>query len=283
MGMKIILLTAVLLISLIIFTCSDDTTTNTPLTPTFETEACIVRVGCELEKMCTDAVLLLIKVHRNLPITSVLCPVITHNQSANKIIVDYGNIPCLSGTNLTRRKGKYEINYEHIVQNDSLTAKITFTDFHIYRSIDTSDSFNVLFSGFDDITCKMIDSLTYRLYFYLRNNFNRNNYYHGNTDIRINGTVNIGDLCAWGDDVFLLTGSGSIINGNSYYGYNIFDSGNPLKIKDNCKYPLSGIIKLTSSYQDIIVDYFPNTGYCDDIITIKNNNTTATIYLSSKF
>lgn len=281
--MKNIILFVLFVFSILLFTCGEDTTTNTPVTPTFETEAGIVRIGCELEKMCTDVVLLLIKVHRNLPITSVLCPVITHNQSAKKIIVDYGNVPCLSGANLTRRKGKYEINYEHIVLNDSLTAKIAFSDFHIYRSIYTSDSFNVLFSGSDEITCKMIDSSTYRLYFYLKNYFNRNNYSHGSTDIFINGTVDIGDLGTWGDDVFLLTGSGSILNGNSLFGYNIFDSGNPLKIKDNCKYPVSGLIKLTSSYQDMIVDYFPNTGYCDDIITIKNYNTTATIYLSSKF
>ncbi|MBN1632562.1 MAG: hypothetical protein JW917_00175 [Ignavibacteria bacterium] len=281
--MKKLILFVLLAFSIILFTCGDDSTTNTPVTPNVETEASTVRVECELEKMCTDAVLLLIKVHRNLPITSVICPVITHNQSAKKIIVDYGNVPCLSGSNLTRRKGKYEINYEHIFQNDSLTAKITFTDFHIYRSIDTNDSFNVLFSGFDDIICKMIDSSTYRLYFYLKNNFNRSYYSYESTDILINGIVDIGDLGTWGDDVFLLTGSGSILNGNSLFGYNIFDSGNPIKIQDNCKYPLSGLIKLTSSYQDMIVDYFPNTGYCDDIITIRNNNTIDTVYLSSKF
>ena len=282
--MKKILLLTILSISLILFTCGDDSTTNIPVTPNVENEASTVRVGCEIEKICSEAASFMIMAYRNQTIPSPSCPTITHNQSAKKITVDYGNTPCISGLDSTRKSGKYEINYYTGVSSDSIAGKITFSNFQVFRSTNVTDSFYIQFSGDDDIAGRMLpDSFTYNIYFDMNNNFNRNNNTNGNTDIMMMGTVSIGNLAVSTDDVFSLIGTGTLINVGVSFAYLTHDLTKPLMIYGNCKYARSGLVKLTADNKDMIIDYYPNNGNCDAIITVRKDNVTVTVDLSSKF
>ncbi|MCI0474024.1 MAG: hypothetical protein L0Y76_10630 [Ignavibacteria bacterium] len=273
-----------LVLSIFFFTCNDDdTTTNTPVAPNVEVESSTVRVGCEIEKICTEAASFMILAYRNQLLPNPSCPTISHNLSAKKIVVDYGTTPCISGLDSSRKSGKYEINYYTNVASDSIAGKITFSNFQVFRSVNTTDSMYIQFSGDDDIGGKMIDSVRYRLYIEINNNFNRNNSTNGNTDISLSGTVNIGNLAISTDDLFTLLGSGTLINGGISYLYSYYDTAKPLTIYGNCKYGQSGLLKLTDSGKDMIVDYYPNNGNCDPIITITKDNVTVTVDLSSKF
>lgn len=281
--MKKLILFVLMSFSVIFFTCGDDETTNTPVIPNVEVESSTMRVGCELEKICSEAASFMIMVYRNQTIPSPSCPTITVNQSAKKITVDYGSTPCISGLDSTRRSGKYDINYYTNVASDSIAGKITYSNFQIFRSNNVTDSFYIQFSGDDDVTGKMLDSSSYRVYFDMNNNFSRNNNTNGNTDILMTGNVAIGNIAISTDDVFSILGNGTLINGGVTYLYNIYDVTKPLMIYGNCKYARSGLIKLTANNKDMIVDYYPNNGNCDAIITVNKDNVTVTVDLSSKF
>jgi len=278
--------TAVFLLSISLFLLScndDDTTTNPPVTPNVTVESGTMRVGCEIEKICTEAASFMILVYRNQTLPNPSCPVITHNTSAKKITVDYGTVPCISGLDSTRRSGKYEINYYSSVAPDSIAGKITFSNFQIFRSNNASDSLYVQFSGDDDVGGKMVDSSRYKIYIEVNNNFNRNNNTNGNTDISYTGTVNIGNLSVSTDDLFSLLGNGTLINAGTSYVYSTYDTTKPLLIYGNCKYAHSGLIKLTTGGKDVIIDYYPYNGACDPYIAVTKDGATVTVDLTSSF
>lgn len=272
-----------LLLTFIFYSCGGDSSPTSPAIPNVTVESSTMRVGCEIEKICTEAASFMIMIYRNLPLPNPVCPVITHNPSSKKITVDYGSVPCISGLDSTRRSGKYEINYYTNVSTDSIAGKITFSNFQIFRSNNLTDSMYIQFSGDDDVGGMRIDTNHYRLYIRANNNFNRNNNTNGNTNITYTGIVNIGTLTISTDDVFTLLGSGTLVNSGTTFLYNIYDQNNPMLIYGDCKYAQSGLLKLTSDGKDVIVNYYPNNGACDPIITVTKDNVTVTVNLSNSF
>ncbi len=272
----------ILLLPVFYYSCSDNSSSS-PIIPNVKVESSTVRVGCEIEKICTEAASFMIMVYRNQPLPTPVCPVITHNTSAKKITVDYGSTPCISELDSTRKSGKYEINYYTNVSADSIAGKITFSNFQVFRSNNPTDTMFIQFSGDDDVAGMRIDSAAYRLYIKANNNFNRNNNTNGNTDIFYTGTVNIGTLAVSTDDIFSLLGTGTLINSGTSYIYSIYDQNNPMIIYGNCKYAQSGLIRLTTGGKDVIINYYPNNGNCDPIITITKDNVTVTVNLSTEF
>lgn len=271
-----------LLFPIFFISCGSDNSINPAPPPNVENESSTIKVGCELEKICTQATSFLIMVYRNQNIISPQCPTVTVNPSSKKIIVDYGSTPCICAYDSTRKSGKFEINYYTNVAPDSIAGKITYSNFQIFRSKNPSDSLYLQVSGDDDIGGKMLDSINYRVVFDMNNNFNRNNNTNGNAIIVLNVNVSIGTLSSILDDVFSILGSGSLTNAGITYTYNIFDANKPLMIYGYCKYPTSGLVRLTADNVDIINDFYPYNGNCDPFVAITKNNVQVIVDLTSK-
>ncbi|MCX7833844.1 MAG: hypothetical protein N2490_06515 [Ignavibacteria bacterium] len=269
------------ILSLCLIACKSETVTSP--TPNVESESSTIKVGCELEKICTHAASLLIMVYRNQTLPSPQCPIVTWNSSAKKIIVDYGSTPCICSFDSTRKSGKYEINYYTNVAPDSIAGKITYSNFQIFRSNNPSDSLFMQISGSDDIGGVKLDSLNYRVIISMNNNFNRNNNTNGNAVITLNANVSIGSVGNILDDVFSILGNGALTNSGVTYTYNIYDNNKPLVMYSTCKYPVSGLVRLTSNNIEVINDFYPHNGACDPIVSILKNNVSVIVDLSSKF
>lgn len=279
--MKYFYFLAIFIVSLFLISCKSDNTTTNP-TPNVESEASSIKVGCELEKICTQATSFLIMVYRNQTLPSPQCPTVTVNQSSKKIIVDYGSTPCICAFDSTRRSGKYEINYYTNVAPDSIAGKITYSNFQIFRSNDPADSMYIQISGDDDIGGKKIDTLNYRVIFSMNNNFNRNNNTNGNAVITLNVNASIGSIANILDDVFSILGNGTLTNSGITYSYNIYDNNKPLIINGNCKYPVSGLVKFSANNVEVINDFYPYNGACDPFVSITKNSVSVIVNLTSK-
>ncbi len=270
----------IFVLSFYFISCKSDTSTNPP--PNVESEASTIKVGCELEKICSQATSFLIMVYRNQTIISPQCPTVTVNTSSKKIIVDYGSTPCICAYDSTRKSGKYEINYYTNVAPDSIAGKITYSNFQIFRSNNPTDSIYLQISGDDDIGGKKIDTANYRAVFVMNNNFNRNNDTNGNAVITLNANVSIGTLSSITDDVFSILGAGTLTNAGVTYTYNIYDNNKPLIIYGNCKYPVSGLVRLSANNTDIVNDFYPYNGACDPFVAIIKNNVQVIVDLTSR-
>ncbi|MBI5403264.1 MAG: hypothetical protein HY959_07665 [Ignavibacteriae bacterium] len=272
------------LLSLLNLSCSDDNNTvNTGIiTPNVEVESSTIKVGCEIEKICSQACTYMILVYRNQPLPVSACPTVTLDNQSKKITVDYGSAPCISNVDSVRISGKYVINYYTNVSSDSIAGKITFTDFRIYKTNNVNDTSYLKISGDDDIGGKKLDSLNYKVTYVMNNNFYRDNGSNGNAILNLSVNANTGSLSNLSDDIFTITGSGTIINSGVSYSYNIFDNTKPIMIYGDCKYPKSGLIKLTSGNGDVIIDFYPNSGACDAIISVLKNNIQVIVDLASR-
>ena len=262
--------------------CSSDSgTVVTP--PNVEVEASTIKVTCEFLQFCATANSYLIMVYNNQQIPSTGCPTVTINTQSKSIKVDYGSVPCVSGIDSVRRSGHYTIQYYTNVGTDSIAGKVTFTNYRIYRSTNPVDTSYMQISGDDDIGGKRIDSLNYRVTYVMNNNFLRDNGSNGNANLTLNVNAFVGAIGVVEDDVFTITGSGTMTNGGSTFAYNIFDPNDPIMVYGNCRYPKSGKVMLSLNNNDYTIDFFPNNGACDAIAAITKSGVTVIVDLSAGY
>jgi hypothetical protein len=98
----------------------------------------------------------------------------------------------------------------------------------------------------------------------------------------IDGTVSDGDVSVTGDldmsatldanspgtiddDELVVTGSGTIVSGDSSVAFQI-DAEDPLVLRTGCDYPVAGSVALSANLGDARVDY--GDGECDSLVTI---------------
>lgn len=266
------------------YSCGDDSSTTTPpVTPNIEVESNTLAVSTELEKICTMANGYLILVYNNVSIPAGVCPEVTVNQQSKTITVDYGSTPCVSSVDSARRSGKFTINYYTNVSPDSIAGKVTFTNYRVYKTAITTDTAYLQIAGDDDIGGKKVDASNYRVSYVMNNNFYRDNGTSGNALLNLIINANTGNIGILSDDVFSITGSGTLLNSGTTYAYNIYDTANPLMIYGDCRYPKSGKIKLSANSADVILDFYPNGGGCDAILSILKNSVTVTVDLSKYY
>ena len=262
--------------------CSSDS--NDIITPpNVEVEANTIKVTCEFFQICTGANSYLIMVYNNQPIPSTGCPTVTVNTQAMRITVDYGSVPCVSGIDSVRRSGQYKIQYYSNISTDSIAGKVTFTNYRIYRSTNPADTSYLQISGDDDIGGKRIDPLNYRVTYVMNNNFFRDNGSNGNANLTLNVNAFVGAIGVVEDDVFTITGDGTMTNGGSTFSYNIFDPNDPIMVYGNCRYPKSGKVMLSLNNNDYTIDFFPNNGACDAIAAITKSGVTVIVDLNAGY
>jgi len=81
------------------------------------------------------------------------------------------------------------------------------------------------------------------------------------------------------DDFYLISGSGNVVENGKTYGYNITE---PLRFQPGCNFPTSG--KMTISTQnspDTTLDFFPENGACDDVVTMTIGGVSKKVNLGS--
>ena len=106
---------------------------------------------------------------------------------------------------------------------------------------------------------------------------------YGDTTVSINAELKLkidtngtpGDIF---DDVYVITGFGTVIttDGSSYS----FEITTPLEYHALCQYPVKGVVEVKTDSYTAEVDFFPNSGSCDDIdkVTIGKYSKTISLY-----
>jgi hypothetical protein len=81
------------------------------------------------------------------------------------------------------------------------------------------------------------------------------------------------------DDVYTISGSGTVAEGGKTYSFTITD---PLIFQVGCSFPTSGKMTVNSGDgQPASIDFFPDNGACDDVAVVTIGNVSKRITLGS--
>jgi hypothetical protein len=95
--------------------------------------------------------------------------------------------------------------------------------------------------------------------------------------------ASLGNLSTLSDDIYILKGTGAVTD-NRYsiqFAYTIQDS---LTVTGNCRYPVRGKtawIRSGSGITATYVDFYPNSGECDDVAAIIRGSISKTVNLET--
>ncbi len=225
-------------------------------------------------------------------ITSTSCPLISVNSSQGNggtvytITVDYGTEPCESLFDGIRRSGKYQINGFINTAHDSLYGSLVFpsnSPLRIYRICDGTDTNFAQICGTNVIYGKKTQNLTYAGMFLINNTFTTNYGQPKNFNLSISVNAEFNDPYSPNDDVFILTGNGSVTDNchGLQLSYSIQDN---MKKTGYFRYPTKGKIGLQRQNSQVpftFVDFYPDNESNDDVVIVSRGSFTKTFYLES--
>lgn len=231
----------------------------------------------------TDAFTYLTQIANGITVNTGGCPTVTATSTGGTtwtITVDYGSTPCMTISDSIRRSGKYII-YGYITPaKDSVYGSLTFpseSPYKVYRIKGSSSDTNYVTiqntsaSLFTFVAGKRIDTANFRGGFTVNNILTTNTGIAKTINLTLTLRANLGVLNVFSDDSYYIKGAGTVLD-NRYgvqFAYLIADS---LNIRTDCRYPLRGKIGLTyqaGGVQSVTyVDFFPNSGACDGVVTL---------------
>ncbi|RPI17839.1 MAG: hypothetical protein EHM58_07855 [Ignavibacteriae bacterium] len=224
------------------------------------------------------------------------CPFVTLDSSNTAggtnytITINYGNEPCQSSKRNIRASGKYQILAFVSTARDSIYGELRLfgdSPLKVYKVANSSDTNSVTITSSSSNTNELWGRIV----------TGGNNEYAGvikaglvfatNTgitkDIAANLTIDasLNNMNTTNDDKYIFRGTG-VVKDNRFgvqFAYTIQDS---LTVTGNCRYPVSGKVMWVRNGTTIAatyVDFYPNSGECDDIATIIRGSYTTTINL----
>ncbi len=190
------------------------------------------------------------------------CPVITWNLSQKQLLIDYGE-GCT---------GPAGINHSgNIVMNGSLSGGTL--------------QFAVAFNNFTTMNCSIGGSMSYVMRLgYAEVNITNGAITCEDSTIKVDANLKItvdlnntlGDPT---DDSYTVTGEGTVIAADgTTYGIKITD---PLLFYAMCKYPVRGVMEITGKDFTAQVDFYPESGDCDDVVEISVGQLKKKVHLST--
>lgn len=269
---------AVVLSGYYFYSCKEAGEIINSTTQTFDTEGTAIKQISVIQSVCTDAASYLIALSNGRKIDTVGCPTVSTDTIARKITVDYGNTPCSPYHEGVKRSGGYTVNYYMNSSLDSLSGKIGYNNFKVYRS--QTDTASVKITGNDDFTLKKKTLTDYDMTLVANNTVNFSDGRTGSVVLNQTVAVSINDILLINDDVYKFFGTGSVVANGDSFGYSIYDPNNKLEIYGDCYYPKRGLVKLIFNGVDFDVDFSPNNSACDAIIKITKYGVSATLDFS---
>lgn len=209
------------------------------------------------------------------------CPNVYYDSGFAALKVDYGSFPgCEPALDGQTRSGRYELGYSVTPALDSMYSFISFPDFRIYKYTTTppTDTNATKITGFMNFSSKKNSdgSFTFRA-----NGSGGLTTYLGITrtieSVNLVGKVNFNDPSTTLDDVYSVYGNINFNNGEGSVQNVTITQANALQLKGDCRYPVSGILRVTSTGTDC--DFSPNANACDAIAKLTKGSTTKTIDL----
>ncbi len=274
--------------------CKEDTI-FTPVTADIDAEQTSSKNSSESQWMSSDAFYYISSIACGLSEFSGNCPVVTVdsiNVTGGKtytINVDYGTAPCQSPKRNIRASGKYIINGFINTSRDSVYAGITFAALKFYKIANSSDTNFVAVSAINLSANEVYGTKISAADNSFKGKINSGIVFNTNSGITktiaMTLTVNatLGSLSTLSDDKYILRGTGTIVD-NRYsvqFAYTIQDS---LTVTGNCRYPVSGKaawLRSGSGITTTYVDFYPNSGQCDDVAAITRGSVTKTVNLET--
>lgn len=224
----------------------------------------------------------------NCPVVTVDSILVTGGKNYT-ITVDYGTTPCQSPKRNIRASGKYIINGFINTLRDSVYAGITFASLKFYKIANSSDTNFVAVSAVNLSANEVYGTKISAADNSFKGKINSGVVFNTNSGITktiaMTLTVNatLGSLSTLSDDKYILRGTGTIVD-NRYsvqFAYTIQDS---LTVTGNCRYPVSGKaawVRSGAGTTTTYVDFYPNSGQCDDVASITRGTVTKTVNLET--
>jgi hypothetical protein len=278
---KTSLLIAVLIVTLsgyYFYSCSNPEEAANIVLQSFDNEGMAIKQIVEIQSVCTDAASYLIMLANGQNINQTGCPIISTDTVAKKITVDFGNTPCTPYSEGVKRSGGYTINYYINSSGDSITGKINYNNYKVYKT--TTDTAYIKITGNDDLSIKEKTSTDYDMTIIANNTLNFSDGKTGSVTLNQIVSVIINNITLFTDDVYKIFGTGIVTANGDTYGYSIYDPNNKLEIYGDCYYPKKGLVKLTYNSADIDVDFSPENSACDAIIGMTKFGVTVKIDFS---
>ncbi len=269
----------VLFFSLILVQSGCDKTEDpvTPVDESVEKETVTSKDMAALTNLLTSANSILWRYINTGPGTG--CPNVAYDSGFGALQVNYGSFPgCAPPLDGVTRSGKYELGCYVTPSLDSMYSFISFTDFRMYKYTTTPqvDTNAVRVTGFMNFSSKKNTdgSFTFRAGgsggFATLAGFNRTV-----ESINLVGNVNFNNVSITTDDVYSIYGSINFKNGEGNTHNATITQANALQIKGDCRYPLSGILRITSTGVDC--DFSPNANACDAIAKLTKGSNVKTV------
>ncbi len=192
------------------------------------------------------------------------CPNLTFNLQAKQFTLDYG-AGC-SGKDGKTRSGSITVQY-----SGKLDAGATLTlTFNNYKTS------NKTFNG--QITATLSNNTTVALA--ITNATVTDDQGSATINANLTMTVNLNNTPQnFDDDVYLISGSGTVSEGGKNYSFTISD---PLRIQPGCSFPTSGKMTIsTTNSPNTTIDFFPDNGACDDVAVMTIGSASKRITLGS--
>lgn len=274
--------------------CKEDSV-FTPGTTDIDAEQTSSKNSSETQWMFSDAFYYISSVACGVSEFNGNCPVVTVDSiivtggKTYTITVDYGTAPCQSSKRNIRASGKYIINGFINTSRDSVYAGITFAALKFYKIANSSDTNFVAVSAINLSANEVYGTKISASDNSFKGKINSGVVFNTNSGttktIAMTLTVNatLGSLSTLSDDKYILRGTGTIVD-NRYsvtFAYTIQDS---LTVTGNCRYPVSGKTVWARSGSGITttyVDFYPNSGQCDDVAAITRGTVTKTVNLET--
>jgi hypothetical protein len=185
-------------------------------------------------------------------------PAITHDTNLNVIVIDFG-AECKEADHLTR-KGRIIINYTRNYFDSGSTKTILF-DNYTYNNMRMT-GYNIIENRGVGINGRIYFSIAIKDTLFMQGDAGYISRLSERSRTWIEGA---GSPLSFADDVFDITGSGSLKRANNYYcDVNILDK---LRMTGDCKYIRSGLMQTIPKDGDSRVINF-GSGNCDDDATL---------------
>ncbi len=233
-----------------------------------------------LSKIITDASsYAIILANGTVPSGSGNCPGIGIDTSKKILQISYPQPPgCVSTINGIRRSGELNIGYSISSTGDTIECAILFPDFRTYKSSALGDTNLIKINGSIYFSLKKTGTGIYsfkshgEVFCFNQTDFIKEIYLDS-----LSGTVNVNSISSINDDAYTLRGGARIKDNEFNISYNcIISAGTSLQYVSNCRFPLTGVIKIGNTN----CDFSPEASSCDAIVRLTKGATSKTIDLT---
>ncbi|MBS1515236.1 MAG: hypothetical protein JSS63_09400 [Bacteroidetes bacterium] len=258
---------------------SDDTTVTPPTDDNFDKEVVSAKNFATFTNIITSANSYQWLFLNN--IASSFCPNYYYDSvGVGAFTVNYPPFPGCVDKDSVKRSGTFNLAIS-VISSDSVYSTVSFNDYRVYKYAENNDTNMVKVTGFLRFSSKKTSASTYN--FHAGGEVGFLTLERDSKTITINtldGTVNYNSASTASDDVYSIFGSANIVDGEFSAAYDLSVSqSSPFQILGNCRYPVSGVLKMLKNGVTSECDFSPNGNACDDAIKFTRGSASKSLNL----